>query len=243
MALKIQQKCKELGIRCIDIPQHIHKSHNPSDRNGAVVDFSLDKLGYKHNGMLILLDSDLFLVKEFSMVDYMQDYALSGLAQARIAGKIVIDYLWVGIVFIDMPKLPNKESLRFSPGNIKGINVDTGGFSHFYLSQNRSVPIKYMNMSYVAQAHRDLTNPTCLECNQTREIPYPHIIEKIKGQNNLDDKQIKYILDGGSTNSEFYLDSYFFHYRCGSNWDGKSHEYHLRKTQFFNQYINAILNE
>ncbi len=243
IALEIQQKCKELGIKCIDIPQHIHKSHNPSDRNGAVVDFSLDKLGYQHNGMVILLDSDLFLVKEFSIVNYMQDFPLSGVAQARTDGEIVIDYLWVGIVFIDMSKLPNKESLRFSPGNIRGINVDTGGFSHFYLSQNRSVPIKYMNMSYVSQAHRDLTDATCLEYHQTQEFPCSHIVEKIKEQNKFDDKQIKYILDGGSTNSEFYLNAHFFHYRCGSNWDGQSREYHLRKTQFFNQYINAILNE
>ena len=51
--------------------------------------------------LVLFLDSDMFLLDNFSMVDYMKDEIISGLKQVR--GNI--EYMWNGIMFFNMPKI------------------------------------------------------------------------------------------------------------------------------------------
>lgn len=239
---EIHQTCSRLGIPCLDMPQHLHLNQAPSHRNAAIVNYSLKKLGFAYDGIVVLLDSDMFLVKDFSVREYLGENPLSGLYQMRSKGDYIIDYLWVGIVFLDMSQLPNKEILDFSPGTIQGTGVDTGGYTHHYLSQHRDLPIKFMNMQYTQHAFNLLLQCGCGGCT-TNLYPCWLGIQRLKNYGNFDDNQIRFIHATGGDNSEFYIDSHFFHYRCGSNWDNQSNAYHMNKTKCFNEYINTILED
>jgi hypothetical protein len=242
MYRQIRQTCQSLGITCIDIPQEIHVWNNPSSRNGAVVDYSLRVLGYQHKGFVALLDSDLFLVKEFSIKEFMQDSPLGGLYQARAKDKELIDYLWVGIVFLDMANLPDSDTIQFSPTNVRGTQLDTGGLTHHYLAAHRKVPVTYFNQFYNRVAF-ELMQAPCEKCANTGQTPCEHAIQRAKDYGKFDDNQIKYIIASGPNDAEFYIDSHFIHYRGGTNWDGQSDAHHRRKTQTFTDYIHTILNQ
>lgn len=224
------------------MPQHLHKNNEPSHRNAAIVNYSLQALGFWHDGVVALLDSDMFLVKEFSIKEYMQNYPLCGVKQVKSFGDKVVDYLWVGIVFLDMKNLPNKNIIDFGLGKVEGVQTDTGGKTHYYLSQNRNVPVRFMNLNYTLDAFRRLKSCLCTDC-QISKRPCAQAIQNIKSYGAFDDKQIQFINATGGDNSEFYVDANFFHYRCGSNWDNKSRAYHENKTKCFNEYITSILED
>ncbi len=238
---QIHQTCSKLGITCIDMPQELHFSRAPSHRNAAIVNYSLKNYGIQHNGIVTLLDSDMFLVKEFSIIEHLSDYLLSGLYQERKSEYYVVDYIWVGIAFLDMARLPNKEKIDFGIEAINGINTDTGGNTHKYLVENRGIPIRYINQRYTQEAFNILHKCKCQGClsgNYCNDT-----INNMKIYGEFDDNQIRFIDATGGDNSEFYVDAHFFHYRAGSNWDQQSSQYHSKKTSSFNDYIHAILND
>ena len=236
---QIHQTCQSLGISCIDIPQELHIWNSPSARNGVVVDYSLRVLGYQHKGMVALFDSDLFLVKEFSIKEHMQESTLGGLYQHRQNGNDVIDYLWIGIVFLDMANLPNHDTIQFSPISVRGVALDTGGLSHHYLASHRNISVTYFNQFYNRKAF-ELMQVPCNLCNSS-QVPCEHAIQRAKDYGKFDDNQIQYIIASGPNDAEFYIDSHFIHYRGGTNWDGLSEAHHKRKTQTFSDYIQTIL--
>lgn len=238
----IRQKCADLDIRCIDMPQNLHKSNSASVRNADIVNYSLRQLGFDYNGIVVLLDSDLFLVREFSIVEYMRNYALGGLYQERSSGPTKVDYLWVGIVFLDMQKLPSRNSMDFSPGNIKGVQVDTGGFTHHYLSRNRDVPVRYMNSYSAFYANKELTGFICPQCDK-ESFPCRHALENLQAFGLFDKEQVGFLLAKHGNTGEYFLDGNFYHYGSGTNWTNHSPTYHEEKTRSLNAYIQAILKE
>ncbi len=240
LSSEIHKTCARLNLRCIDMPQHLHKSDQASKRNAQIVNYSLSVMGFDYDGIVVLLDSDLFLVKEFSIGEYMQNHALAGLYQNRSSEKRTVDYLWIGIVFLDMRRLPDKKTLNFGLGKVKSIQTDTGGYSHYYLSKHRNVPVRHINLNYTKHAYGILKECPCSECKKG-EYPCAQAIDNAKSYGKYNDEQIRFIYSAGADTSEFYLDSHFFHYRAGSNWDHQSSSYHANKTKSFNKYIKAIL--
>lgn len=220
---EIREVCNELGLRCVDMPQKLHTSTNASGRNAAIVNYSLRKEGFNHPGIVILLDSDMFLVKPFSVEGYMKHHPLSGLYQSRSQGNAFIEYLWIGLVFLDMPNLPGRKYIDFSPGNVKGVQTDTGGNTHYYLSRHKNLSIGSLDMKYTKHAYQNL-----LEGRDLFEYGF-------------DESQIQYVKDSKGDDSEFYLEGHFFHYRGGSNWDNQSSLHHENKTSAFRNYMESIL--
>src|ERR1700730_829964 len=100
MEQNIRKVCNDCNIQCIRIPQEIHQRpylmrlpgeyyNDPAVRNCNVVQYSLDVLGFAHDDILVIIDSDLFLVREFSFRDCLKDCDLAGLKQG-------VGYLWIG---------------------------------------------------------------------------------------------------------------------------------------------------
>lgn len=233
----IHETCDRLNVKCIDIPQEIHHSFNASDRNGAVVDYSLRNYGFDHNGIVALFDSDLFLVKSFSIKKHMFNAHLSGLYQDRMSGSYIADYLWIGLVFLDMTKLIDKRELGFSPTKIDGvIGVDTGGYSHYYLRNHRSIPVRFVNQRYMQESWHILTK----DSSQGSTSISLSAIGEAKRYGGFNNDQIEYILDSGPTDTEFLCDAHFVHYRGGTNWDEKSSEIHTHKIHALRRYIDRI---
>lgn len=229
---QINQICTQNNIRCIPIPQEIHDPiYNPSLRNCAVVNYSLKALGFEHDDIIALFDSDLFLIKEFSIREYLKGFDLAG--QDQIRGDI--HYLWIGLVFLNMATMPNKNTIDFGCGFIGNTNTDAGGFTHHYIKNNLTARVRYFdNVVY-------LTDFTCTECKNNGQICTHNFdfMRKYKFSNPL----CSLAFNSRNSISEIYLNNTFLHYRAGTNWNHETDDYHQRKTQSLIHFINALLSE
>ena len=99
----------------------------------------------KHSEDLILfLDSDMFLLDNFSVVEHMKDTMISALPQIRGHVK----YIWNGIMFFDMEKVFSVDpDLNFSDGMVDGELTDIGGHFYFYFKKN-NISFKETNVEY-----------------------------------------------------------------------------------------------
>ena len=229
MQTAIMETCTDLKIKCINIPQTIHKNNNPSNRNSAVVNYALQNLGFSHNGIVCIIDSDLFLVKKFSIKESMNGYQIMGVPQGN-----QIPYIWIGIAFLDMNNLQDHTSIDFNCGKINNIGVDAGGYTYYYLNSHPDVQIKYFGAyhSYSFLCHNCLNADYDTVCTHNKAA-----LEEY----GLDESQIS-ALHAGMSDVDFFLEGAFFHYRSGTNWNQKSNKYHDIKTEIFNRYMNEILS-
>jgi hypothetical protein len=116
-----------------------------------------------------------------------------------------------------MSALPNKKTLDFSQGFVHGVANDTGGFTHHYLSQNRDVELGVINMAYTQDAYDMIMECPCPQCQTRYVMPCQKSLENLCSYGDFNAMQAQYIKESLGDNSEFYLNSHFFHYRCGSN--------------------------
>jgi hypothetical protein len=226
----IENICAKWGIHCINIPQSIHdlpylerlpeeEFHSPTVRNANVVQYALNSIGFSHNGIVIIIDSDMFLVKPFSIEDYLADYEIAGVQQSYSHNGTVVEYLWIGIAFLDMAKLPKKNEINFNCGRIEGVPVDAGGYTYYYLQSHPELKLRPFG-----SLHSDNIPSHC----DAKDVE-------------LEDKQLAFVR-AGLLNVEFLLNGTFFHYRGGTNWDNQTRAYHEKKTSLFNEYIKNILD-
>ncbi len=227
MEQQINAMCSRYGIACIRIPQEIHErpylkrwpgesKHAPAVRNCNVVQYSLNEVGFKHDDIVALFDSDMFLVKDFSIRNYLADYDLAGIKQG-------IGYLWIGLTFLDMRTMPNRSSLNFNCGRVDNVPVDAGGHTYCYLRDNLAVRGRYFAQCIVRP---DIQN------------------EQLLAEHKFNKKDIKFIMGCPyGINIEYMLDNNFLHYRGGTNWDNKSASYHNNKTLLLNTYMNDLLSD
>jgi hypothetical protein len=86
-----------------------------------------------HNQDIVFVcDSDLFLVDEFSIEEFMSDCEIAALPQQR--GHV--EYIWNGIMFFNLPRLKSLD-INFSCGLVEGQLTDVGGFTYYYLKENQ----------------------------------------------------------------------------------------------------------
>ncbi|MBY0110252.1 MAG: hypothetical protein K2X90_04025 [Candidatus Babeliaceae bacterium] len=224
---EIYEICKKLNLRCIRIHQEIHDRPYlyrwpGEDYNSAccrcanVVQYSLNEIGFQHNDLVAIVDSDLFLIKEFSIREYMKNCQLAGIEQKRHH----VDYLWNGIVFFDMPNLPSKKEIDFNCGKVDGIPVDVGGQIYHYLKKHPNLSVKYIN-----QWHTD-------DFTENHDTLI---------KNGLNEKTLSFY-DIKIPNAVFILDSTFLHYQSGTNWNRNSPEYHRTKFKKLEAFINHIIS-
>ncbi len=241
----IHSTCEKLGITCVDIPQEIHDLpylerspgedfHAPAVRNANVVQYALQHSGYNHDGIVAIVDSDMFLVRPFSIQNYLDGYALGGVPQSKDGQHAHIHYLWIGLAFLDMRNLPEKELINFNCGRIDEVGVDAGGYTHYYLQKYPYTKIREFFSFHTST----VTCAKCIRNNNQNLCKHNGADFQRYG---LDDQLIKE-LQSGLGNVEFFIDGVFFHYRGGSNWDRKKDEYHKKKTASFNRYLERILN-
>lgn len=226
MARAIESTCQSLGLRCIRIPQSIHtKPYLPKGpgedgnhsckRCAHVVQYSLDILGVDHDDLVAIIDSDMFLIKPFSIRHYMQDIQLAGVPQSRDNGVSRVEYFWNGLVFFDMPALPDKKSINFNCGRVEGIGTDVGGYTFYYLQNHPHLRRKNIDGLYT------------------------HDIKELK--NVFFTQEMIWLIDQSPDNIEFFVHGTFLHYRGGTNWNGKSPEYHQQKTNILQNFIAQIM--
>lgn len=239
MTQKMKATCDALGVRYVKIPQEIHdlpylprqpeeNYNHPTVRNVNAVQYFLNTLGFNHDDIVVLLDSDIFLVKPFSIRKFMHGYDMAG---AMSSSKFV-RYVWHVLAFLDMRTLPNRHTLSFNCGRIDGNPVDGGGYSYYYLRDNPEMKFKHAHHIFSGSV-------ACQTCQSEPFSICSHNTELLKNIG-MNDAQIEFIQS--AHNVEFHLDHTFMHYRGGTNWNGQSDDYHLQKTRALNRYLERILS-
>ncbi len=234
----IKNTCERLGIKHVRIPQEIHskpylerwpgENHQaPAIRNVNAVMYSLHNCGFKHDDILVLFDSDLFLVKKLSIRKLMYEHDI---AAAQLTNKHV-QYLWHGLCCLNLKKLPNINTLSLNCGRVNNKPIDAGGHSYYYLRDNPAVPVLYFNYFHVNHFR-------CQSCTQKEMAICTHNTELLKSKD-FDNPLIEFLQN--AHNVDFYHNASFLHYRGGTNWNGMNTQYHNRKTTAFKKFINAAI--
>lgn len=241
----INAMCHKWDIKCIPVPQEIHSRpylprepgdplNRPNIRHVNCIQYSLDTLGFHHDGIVAIVDSDIFLIRPLSIESHMQDCEI--LAVIRGADNHVY-YLWPGLTFLDMRRLPNKETMNFNCGVVNETIVDSGGHTYTYLINNPSVKFKSAGeiFSYqlfcpdrFAPEHLiDVSTPKNEQLNKLTQLGF-------------DDTEIKF-LQQKPDSFNFAFDHQFLHYRAGTNYDNQSDEQQATKYRLILEFIDEIL--
>jgi hypothetical protein len=150
----IREACLESNVECIDVPKNlIHSS--ASVAHCAVVQWAYDEIVLKGcmGDIVVMLDSDMFMVRDFSFSELVGDFAFAGLPQYR--GPI--KYYFMGFLVLNMPKLPNPSRLNMFCGIVRGHNVDSGGMIWHYINENPGILINdVVHTSHIKSSNNNL---------------------------------------------------------------------------------------
>ncbi len=215
----IKKECYDIGIKCIDIPQDIFSSNDVSFRAGKSLDYSI-----KHNienfpeySHMMILDSDMFLIKEFDMINFMGNSSMMGISQSRN----LVFYYTNQLFFSDLRKLENfKNETKFLCGIVSGERTDCGGYLYEYIN-------KY------SISHSGIEN------NRHSGTIESSNIESIEEE--FKDYFLKEIdLLGGKSFAEYFGGS-FLHFRSGTNWINFEEGIHQKRNSLLLEYLNKRL--
>lgn len=96
------------------------------------------------NERVFFCDSDMFLIDDFSISEFIEDSVVCGLPQYR--GNIT--YMWNGIMFFNMPKIKEIDlDIDFSDGYVEGQLTDVGGHTYHYFKKN-NIQMKETDVQY-----------------------------------------------------------------------------------------------
>ena len=142
---QFQNVCFDNGLKYYKKPPRTNIM-NPAQACADTVQWTYDTIiRENHNEDIVLfLDSDMFLIDEFDIEEYMRDVIISGLPQVR--GHIT--YMWNGIMFFNMPKVMEIDSdIDFSDGQVNGEMTDVGGNTYYYFRKNK-INMKETDVQY-----------------------------------------------------------------------------------------------
>jgi hypothetical protein len=137
--------CESNGISYYRKPDRV-LGVNPAQACAIIIQWTYDNLIRKKHfdDIVFFCDSDLFLVDEFSIEQYMEDGIIGGLPQQR--GDVI--YMWNGIMFLNMSKMKEIDlDLDFSEGIVEGELTDVGGHTFYYFKRN-NLTLKESDVQY-----------------------------------------------------------------------------------------------
>ena len=150
----IREASLESNVKCIDVPRNlIHSS--ASVAHCAVVQWAYDELVLSEymDDIVVMLDSDMFMVRDFSFHDLVNGFSFAGLPQYR--GPI--KYYFMGFLVLNMPQLPNPSRLNLFCGIVRGHNVDSGGMIWHYVNENPGIKINdVVHTSHINSSNNNL---------------------------------------------------------------------------------------
>ena len=144
--------CNKYNLDNIEIPKCIYKDNNKdyysdkdiSTRAGTSISYAIQDVIKKLNNDEIgfLIDSDMFLINNFSILEYLENNDISGIYQNREN----IDYFTNQLFIFKINKI-EKENLKyinFMPGKINNINIDCGADLYYLLNKEKKLNNKKM---------------------------------------------------------------------------------------------------
>lgn len=151
-ALKIGNMARRLELDHHNVERPRRDTANYA--HARSIQWAYDNFISKDDDVSVLLDGDMFLGAKFSVRDWLGNHALAGIPQNREH----VRYIWPGLVFMNMRKLPDKRSLSFWPDVVDGQRVDVGGHSHEYLRDHPWVEVRWIQ--------RDASDKGCIRTQE-----------------------------------------------------------------------------
>jgi hypothetical protein len=223
---QIEDKCRELQIQCISIPNdhHVYRD-NASERSADSMNF-IFQYQQAHPDQYLVIDSDMFLIRDFSAEQY-KEYSAAIVLQSR--ANPTYHYPWNGLYYFDMFKLKNKEQIRWE--RIPGY-CDTGGrMNDWFLTQMEHRPIP--NTDDIRWSNQTFHNDVFYFIKHLWSGTWSHeeTPDYIKERPNL----LEFLsMDPRNTNGMFFCELYdnaFLHYRAGGNWRQEGLAFHKENTK------------
>ena len=143
----IQKKAVELGV-----PHYFPKNVNHSlagYSHQTAIQWTWDNFIVNSDDISIILDHDIFLIKEFSPD---LSYDITGIMQGR--GEH-IRYFHPGFMVINNT-LKDKETVSFKGEVIDGHTCDSGGNTYRYIQNHPNLKIRYLNLVNICAEHENL---------------------------------------------------------------------------------------
>ncbi|MCF7852556.1 MAG: hypothetical protein K9M07_04880 [Simkaniaceae bacterium] len=252
---KIRCVCNQLNVKCIDVPQGIHTQpylprlsgdnlHRPNIRNCNAVQWAWDNYMSKHNGPVLLMDSDMFLIRPFSAEKLMSKYDIAYVAMGTEdpITKKGYAYMWIALICFNTQTLPELNAFCFNCGQLPNTNaiVDSGGWTYLYLKKYQN-QIKYKNINCVPGC--DFYCPyryTHPSRQRPKQVSSDIIIENLTTRG-FTKNEIDMILCQPDT-IELLFDNHFLHYRAGSNYEKYSKNHLDKKDRILLSFFDKILS-
>lgn len=135
--------CSENGFSYYKKPERTVQM-NPAQACADTVQWTYNTLIKENhkNDIVFFCDSDLFLIDEFDIIEYMSDAIIAGLPQYR--GSVT--YMWNGIMFFNMPMMEDLD-INFSDGVVENEMTDVGGHTYYYFKKN-NIQMKETDVQY-----------------------------------------------------------------------------------------------
>ena len=230
--ISIINKCKELNVRCINIPNEQHKFNKraASIRHVDSLSFLLNFMKLNIDEYL-LLDGDMFLISDLDLNIYNNFHSA-----LVIQERPNLTYMWGNFFYLNLNKAKNIDKIDFSivPGG------DSASATNIWLnSYKTNIPnckeIRYSNNQYTDKYFYYIKHLWSCSWNET-ELP-----SVIKNK-----KLIEFIKKDIRNNNKFFCEIYdnkFFHYRAGTNWMNNLSNFNLEYLDELLAIVNELCND
>lgn len=199
-------------------------ANQPSVRHSHVICYALEKFGYDHDDIVVLLDGDVFPIRPIDVRELLKDRDIVAVRKRLPESSAdpltidKIDYLWVTFAAFNPSKIPNARELQFQVDLINNKIHDTGAASYHYLAQYPYLKFtlfpRYSSHSLAQLGLNELIRMGFRqnEIDFIKKLPSRHFVE-------------------------FYVGHRLLHF-SNSCWD---HPGYQEKTAYVQEFINKLL--
>lgn len=254
MQKNMSEMCEKLGIIHIQVPQEIHtwpylprgsndNYQNPNVRHCNASQWAWDNYFSHHDGPVMLIDSDMFLIRPFSIEKTLENNHFAGVlwgTEDMATGK-PYSYLWLALILFNNSILPERDTLCFNCGALPDTQVicDSGGWTNLYLSKFEDC-LNVHSLSYL-QGYQFF----CPYRYAPQELQdFDHLTDDEISQNlsarGFSEDEIKLVLKKPYT-IELLGDNHFLHYRAGTNYENYTDDLLSQKDKILLEFFDALL--
>lgn len=208
---------KQINDKCNELKINIFETNSIAELVGDHHSEALNKCWQtkciNDNDYVWIMDGDVFLIQDLEIKNFMKDHPLCGPRQTRKQ----YNYLTPCIVIFDMKKIINPNEIYWNGICVDGTHLDTGGATYYYLNKYKNIKTQSKDLKSSWHIRTENNNLHCLP-------------EEVKND----------------YNEEYYIEFFgneFLHYRASSNWDYKSNDYHINKTNFIKKIIYGSVDK
>jgi hypothetical protein len=220
----------------IELPQDLHQNRSilfpetskfdprdPALRCAVSCQFAWKHLKKINSDRAILIDSDMFPIREFNFKSITKDKNVGAVHQVRKNESNQIEYFWNGIIAADFFSEPSLLDISFDAIIYNELKTDAGGGTYKWVSSND----KKINW---------LHHLSSLTWSKDQFPSY--ITPKLKDFIQSDDRNIS-----DNYYSEIYTDT-FFHFRAGGNWNAEPRNIVVnRRIKLFEAFCEMLGEE